>query len=84
MKPDPAVKPAARVSSQTIHFINRTGSLIKSAWEEEESLTMKSNIKEDRECTRASTLPSDIQEEYIDEETEALSNKGRKYLNELY
>ena len=30
------------------------------------------------------TIPWDIQEEYIDEETEALSNKGRKDLIELY
>ena len=31
-----------------------------------------------------SPLPSIIQEEYIDEKTGALSNKGRKNLNELH
>ena len=36
MKPDPAVKTAARVATQTSHFIKRTGSLINSAWGNEE------------------------------------------------
>ena len=30
------------------------------------------------------TIPWDIQEEYIDEETEVLSNNGRNDLNKLY
>ena len=39
----------------------------------------------DSRTSRSSPLPPwIIQEEYIDEETEALSNKGRKYLKELY
>ena len=32
MKPDPTVKTAARVATQTRHFINRTGSFFNSAW----------------------------------------------------
>ena len=45
---------------------------------------MKSKLEEDREHIRASPLPWDIQEEYIDEETEVLFNKWRKDTNELY
>ena len=45
---------------------------------------MKSNLEGDRKYIRSSPLPWIIQEKYIDEETEALSNEGRKNLNEMY
>ena len=70
-----------RVAAQTSHFINRTGSLINSAWREDETSIKKSNLEEDREYVRASSLPWDFQEEYIDE---VLSKKGRNDLNDLY
>ena len=53
---------------------------------------IKTNLEYEHEYYRSSTMglrscytiPWNIQEEYIDEETEALSNKGTKGLNELY
>ena len=84
MKPDSAVKTAARVATQASHFLNRTGSFINSAWGQKRLRLWQSMAKHGRMYNgsltmfhhRASPLPRIIQEEYIDEETENLSKKG--------
>ena len=45
-KPDPTVRAAAQVTTRASHLINRTGSLINSAWEEEETSTMAKTMPE--------------------------------------
>ena len=92
MKPDPEVNTVARVAAQKSHFINRTGSLINSARGEEDTSAMASNLEHEYEYDKSSTrgfhsgytIPWYIQEDYFDDETEALSKKWRRHLNELY
>ena len=81
IKPDTTVRTAAQVTAHASQLINRTGTLLNYAWGEVGSPS--SNQEYDEE--RASSLYSNTnqQEEYFDEETEALNKKGRDDLKDL-
>ena len=66
-KPNPTVRTAAHVLAIASHMINRTGALFNHAFGEAPTSY--------QECDEASN--TNQQEDYIDEETEALNKKGR-------
>ena len=81
IKPDTTVRNAAQVTAHASQMINRTGSLLNYAWGEDGSPPSYQEYDEER----ASSLYIDTnqQEKYIDEETEALNEKGRDDLKDL-
>ena len=81
IKPNTTERTAAQVRAHASHMINRTGALFNYAWGEDGSPPSYQECEQDR----ASFLYSNTnqQEEYIDEEAEALNKKGRDVLKDL-
>ena len=72
-KPNPIVRTAAHAAAHASHMINRTDALFNYGWGEEPL-----SYQEYDEASNTNQP-----EEYIDEETEVLSKKGRDDLNDL-
>ena len=67
MKTDPTVKIATRVATQTNHFINRTGSLINSAWGNKRLQLWQSMAKHGKAWTKShgrSPMKSNLEHEF--------------------
>ena len=98
IKLNAAARTAAQVTAHASHMLTRTGSLFNYAWGENGLPTMLRHgtsfilrhelppSYQEYEQDRASSLYSNSnqQEEYIDEDTEALNKKARYDLNDLY
>ena len=82
IKPDTTLRPAAQVTIHASQMINRTGTFLNYAWGDDGSQPSSQEYDQDE----ASSLYSNAnqQEVYIDEETEALNEKGRDVLKDLY
>ena len=87
IKPDTTVRTAAQVTAHAIHMINRTGTLFNYFWGEASAEPHESSPPsyQEYEQDRASSLYCNNHqlEEYIDEETEALNEKGKAGLKDL-
>ena len=82
IKPDTTVRTALNVAALASHMINTTDALLNYAYGEDWSPPSYQEYEQDRAsipCFNTSQL-----EEYIDEETEALNEKGRDHLKDLY
>ena len=81
IKPDTTVRTAAQVTAHASHMINRTGTLFNYAWGEDGLSPSYQEFEQDR----ASFLYSYTHQlkEYNDEETGAITKKGRDDLKDL-
>ena len=86
IKPDTTIRTAAHVAAHTSHMLNGTSALVNFACGEDGTSSMyKHSDQEDghgQEHEREHHLL--LQEEYIDEETEDLKEKGRDDLLDLF
>ena len=83
-KPDTTVKTVARAVTQASHMLKRTTSLVNSAYGEEHDGT--SSIYNHGTSSNHCASPKywAKQEDYMDEQNEALNKNGRDDLNDLY
>ena len=87
-KPDATVRTLARAAARASHMLNRTTLLVNFAYG---TKSMHNHGTESMPCNGEEHDGTSLiynywakQEEYIDEETEALNEKGRGDLSELY
>ena len=83
-KPNTTVKTVARAVTRVSHLLNRTTSLVNSAYGEKHDATSSIYSHGTSSNPWASPKYWVKQEEYMKEESEALNKKGRDDLNELY
>ena len=82
IKPEPTVRIASNMAAHASHMINRMGALLNYAYGEDGSPPSYQEYEQDR--ASSPYINTRQLEEYIDEETENLNEKGRDDLKDLY
>ena len=82
IEPVTTVRTAAQVTAHASHMVKRTGTLLNYAWGED---GLQASYQEcDQDGASSLYNNTNQQEEQVDEENEALNEKGRDDIKDLY